>query len=984
MNLIIKYKLVLLCILLNIHLGAQSYSYKTYHPHNGLVHYQVMCVYQDAHGHMWSGTKGGLSRYDGNEFVNFKDYEEGLNDIEVIAIQEMLNGEIWIASKNGVSVYANHKLTPYQIDGFVLEKGVSFDTGGKIYGRDVDRNLYEIWIEADSIYANKLLKSGDYISYKYDQFNKRLVVLGLDEKVRFYEDNAWNSVAIEVKFPAKLLLDHKGEVLIRMHERLYLATNDSLEYKCNLIKNALHITFANENDYYCVLGDKLIKANTQNDESSFIGNTFNVVNQILIDHEGSVWLATEQGLLYYPDQYFENFHPSEDGLPKYVWTMLEDDKKNVWFASYSDGLCHFDGEDFTRINLSNVPAWGASKMSQFYYGGTKRKGELLFSTNSGVLGCKDEKFYKLKNSGSEAVLYLYFDESADKLFIGTKRAVRVINQNGEVDVIDSQDGLRTRRYIISIEKDKYGDMWFGSYDGLQQYKPASLEFVDFTDSLPDKVGVISIKQMENGELWLGTTIGLFCYNFDEKKIKQLLPTQLNTSVNFIIPMDNDRIVLGLLDGIGIIEENGGQLSIEKYNHRNGYNGFNTDQNNFLIDSKGKLWIAAANQVTRLDPSKLSSKVEDNFKFISVRSQTKDLSTFHYNPNENSAIPKDQNNVSIDICNISFLRSEDIVYEYALLRNKKVYKKDIASHAIPTFNNLPKGAYQFTIGHAEMQSKSLSFSIRPAWHETILAYIIYTALGAGLIMLILMYFSEKSSNRSLKKENFKLESLRKENELYKVKQELKELSLEAVQAQMNFHFTSNALNSIQYFIYNDQKEVAAQYLNDLTKLLRSFLDAVRNKSYALQNEINFIKLYVAFEQLRFEDKFDFDLKIGSRVELDELIPPMMIQPFVENAIHHGILQKESKGKIQVNIDQSKGQLYCKIKDDGIGRIRANKLKEKAFNAHNSNGLYLFEKRMELLQKSRERNIEFTIEDLYPHKKDKGTRVIVKLSIDDEEE
>ena len=178
--------------------------------------------------------------------------------------------------------------------------------------------------------------------------------------------------------------------------------------------------------------------------------------------------------------------------------------------------------------------------------------------------------------------------------------------------------------------------------------------------------------------------------------------------------------------------------------------------------------------------------------------------------------------------------------------------------------------------------------------------------------------------------------------------LTELELQALKAQINPHFVFNCLNSIKGFIYERDFRQADKYLDKFSELLRSTLDNSSSSIISLQDEINYLDTYLQLEKLRFEDKFEYSIQVDKDINSKEaLVPAMLLQPYVENAIRHGIGHLENKkGAISIRIRREQKQLICEIEDDGVGREKAFALRNEMHTEYQSRGMQLSKRRAEL--------------------------------------
>lgn len=190
----------------------------------------------------------------------------------------------------------------------------------------------------------------------------------------------------------------------------------------------------------------------------------------------------------------------------------------------------------------------------------------------------------------------------------------------------------------------------------------------------------------------------------------------------------------------------------------------------------------------------------------------------------------------------------------------------------------------------------------------------------------------------------------------------ELELRTLQLQMNPHFIFNALNAVQSFILTRDSISANNYLSKFANLIRLFLDSSRSKYITLSDEIKLLSLYVEMEKLRFENKFEFYLDVSPDVNQFVDIPTMVLQPFIENAINHGLRYKETKGNLYINFYNQGKFLVCRIEDDGVGRERAKQIQAKSRKGYQSQGLKITEERLRTFNMIADSDISFSITDL----------------------
>ncbi len=220
----------------------------------------------------------------------------------------------------------------------------------------------------------------------------------------------------------------------------------------------------------------------------------------------------------------------------------------------------------------------------------------------------------------------------------------------------------------------------------------------------------------------------------------------------------------------------------------------------------------------------------------------------------------------------------------------------------------------------------------------------------------------------------------QRELGEAYRQIGEFRLMALRSVMNPHFIFNALNSIQYFIVKNDRKNAVNYLSTFSKLIRGILTHSVKNQVSLADEIEMLRHYVDLEQLRFENKFDFELMIDPHLEIESIeVPSLLIQPYVENAILHGLYNKQGRGKLKIDLQEDLNGILVMITDDGIGREAATQLKKQNFPNHKSMGSILTEERLKLI--NRGESVHLEILDLYDDAgRGRGTCVKIRVTID----
>ncbi len=332
----------------------------------------------------------------------------------------------------------------------------------------------------------------------------------------------------------------------------------------------------------------------------------------------------------------------------------------------------------------------------------------------------------------------------------------------------------------------------------------------------------------------------------------------------------------------------------------------------------------------------------------------------------------QNTFSIDFTGIHYDDPDEVRYLFMLENYDNVWRSIGTDHTAYFFH-VPPGNYIFhakAIAYGISGEKSISIIISSPWWKTWWAYGLYI-----ICFSVLAFFANRfNRNRIIEKERIKS----RENELKLLATELK---MQALKAQMNPHFIFNSLNSINRFILQNNRLQASEYLTKFSRLIRLILQNSEAALISLESELESVKLYLSLEALRFDDHFDYKFSVDPDLDISALmVPPLIIQPYVENAIWHGLMHKEEKGQLDIELWQDADFLFFKIADNGVGRHQAASLASKTATRNKSMGLSITANRIARMHPDDDHESAVIINDLiHPDRSPAGTEVIIRLPL-----
>ena len=302
----------------------------------------------------------------------------------------------------------------------------------------------------------------------------------------------------------------------------------------------------------------------------------------------------------------------------------------------------------------------------------------------------------------------------------------------------------------------------------------------------------------------------------------------------------------------------------------------------------------------------------------------------------------------------------------------------------SYTYLPPGAYTFQVmaanndGHWNPSPRSLRIHILPAWWQTGW----FRALVAISASLIVWAFYRTHIARIRAKEETRRQAAELSLEKARFQRRITEMEMTALRAQMNPHFLFNVLMSINRFMLENDAKSAAVYLARFSRLIRLVLENSKSEKVTLGKEVEALTLYMEMEALRFKEKVSYHIDIAPEVDMQYIqIPPLLFQPFVENAIWHGLMHKDKGGTVRIRIDQpNENLLHVEIEDDGIGRRQAAELKSKSAARHKSFGMKLTKDRLRIINHLYQMDNRVQVIDLTDASGEPcGTKVILEIPV-----
>lgn len=628
----------------------------------------------------------------------------------------------------------------------------------------------------------------------------------------------------------------------------------------------------------------------------------------------------------------EHFSISDGLINTSINDITQDKTGYLWLAT-DKGLIKFDGTSFKIINLHT----NSKAISLF----AKNK-TLFIGHEKGIFSLKNGKFNYL---GKEKVLKIVIIRN--KVLLCTTQGLYEYSEKNILPLkINSQIDFSVIQDVIQHKKSIY----IASNNGLWNIEKLKN---------PENIQKISDERFSN-----------FLIN-NNKIVASSLENELNIiDKNKIISsyktIENISSIKKIKDEIWVSSsENGIEiLDANNYTFKRKINKYNTDIsnkiNNVFLDNQNTIWIASKDRGL-YEFSDVNTKKKPTILIENISVNYKDIPHIF---NKDLQLNSTQNNISFSFKTVDLKNSKNIQYQYTL--NKKTSPWSYQNQV--NFANLKAGKYTFSVQSKNKETLSkkttLSFIIdspiyQKIWFQ-ILCGVIVCLLLAGIVEVYIR--QEKNKNKK------KIDSLKLENHLLNLEQK-------ALQLQMNPHFIFNVLNGIKALGNSGKSIELNKTISQFSILLRSVLNNSRLEKISLKDEIITLETYLQLEQQMSSKSFHFSIETSLKnIDSEEiLIPPMLIQPFVENCIKHAFNQIIEKAEIKIQFEVKNKFLYFKIIDNGIGYNQEQK--EKKITTHKSIAVKLTKERIQNLSKYN----SFSIKEIMLNNKISGTKVSFKIPL-----
>jgi ligand-binding sensor domain-containing protein len=983
-------KLLLLFVLFfSIPLYPQTPSYYHYTTTDGLASSTVFNIIQDRTGYIWFGTLNGISKFDGKHFTTFTT-NQGLNSNTITSLAEGDRGELYIANyEKGINVFRNGKIENYcsEIDGknFAASFLLIVPSGkyeNKLYAY---RSLGEVNVIDEKIpfgFTNYVINPVNANMYKLEELPSGAIIALTTTGLYNFNNGALSQLHIK-GFPDSFIYCYtagpRGSYFIGTKGIIYQIKDNVVikSYKIESLtgKNEVVSIFRDKNNniWFSIMNRGFFLIPAGSDKIVDIGKKLDLqntlVNNYFEDNEGNIWISTFGKGVYCLNNLHLRSYNENDGLSNNnIYSIVKERSGSLLIGTFN-GINIWENGKFTQIKSSS------NKSLSDYIHCIKIINNKIFVCAS--VGGHDNIKTNYKNLNFTMFDQPSFCKSSNGLYLfGTWTNSILIQKelttrtHATLQYFIFGDSAKNNR-INDVFEDIHKNIWIGSNLGLCKLSV-----------IPDKTGltcwkksffptdpvlnskIVSIMQDNENNLWFAGDKGIANYNLKNESVisyTNILEYDLSSSTS-IISDSKKRIWIGNMKGLYLFDG-------KSIKHLNKLTGLPSDEVYSLFFDKGNnfLYIGTNNGISLLDINLFDKylPVSPGVKIIKIKAGDSVYTSYN-----NLVFEPKQHSVYIDFRAISFSSPGSIKYRYNLNGDWKETDDDFLD-----FISLEYGKYNLQI-MAKSQNTEwskpfiLSFRVKPRFVETFW-FELLIIISLVSISVIILTWRLKFNNKKIREE-------------LELTERINELKHHALSSMMNPHFIFNSLNSVQYLINCQRNEEANDYIAIMSKLIRKNLDTAGNAFIILSEEISRLKLYLDLEKLRFQDNFSYEIITGPDLNPDSImIPNMIIQPFVENSLWHGIINSGNKGLLtvsftfaEVDIESTiSSSLIIKVTDNGIGILEGRKNKKED---HISKGIQIIEERLKLLSSKMQLPQPIMFEDLsHRDNNSHGTEIIISL-------
>lgn len=912
---------------------AQQLPSYTFTVRDGLPHSDVYRIMQDSQGFVWLSTADGVSVYNGRTFKNYKT-EDGLSAHSVMSVAEGPDEEKWICTYGGkINMIRGRKITNEKPAGDSMPDYVLFcqpDTSGA-------------WIITKSRGVIRLRKTGgttytvDSIYFPRINFHHILkrstgeIIFGSEEGLFTTTGNGSVRTFLPDVFTGRIdaiCEGSGGSFWVACDNIIYQVRNNQVIYRtiCTGLTSISDMLADRQNRLWVAGAGGLITIRNGKQEvlTYKAGLRHFIINDLYEDRLGNIWIATHgSGLFCIYSLGITNF-PVQEGINNYADAIFCSD--NSIYAGSIGRVAKLIGDHFLPHPVKLL------RGSDFIYFIVRHDNDLYIGTQRGciVQGNGSERMIEANGAISICI-------TPKRTWIGGFGKLGVL-ENGRYLAIDTAGILHNTRFN-SICSGNNGVLYFGTNRGLFVFDGKFTQMPVGSSKLSNTIRKVYCDH--TGKIWIGTDSGLYIFS-GRNGMAQQHNVPAGARYTSAAEDTSGTIWIGSSAGLYRLAPNGGLLH---YDITSGL--ISNEVRSLCIDRRGCLWTGTVNGISCVSTDVSAAINAAPLPYITEAKVGSSIYSFPHT----ISVPAHTQGFTVSFAAPDFPYADKVEYQYQISGIHKDWQS-CAGNAID-IPSLPGGNYDFRV-RARKNNGPWS---KPAW----LSLIIETPFTETLLFFVLCAIAALPLAYFL----FRWVLLRKTMARKKqADQEVRMLHLrhQALSAMINPHFLFNCLNTIQGYIQKNDRDAARTYLSGFSRLMRSTLEHSRTLDINLEEELTQLRLYLEMQELRFGPKLRYSLQCDIDKAGNIYIPNMVVQPFIENAILHGIMSKKEGGEVHVHLHmRADNAIVTDIYDTGIGITRARSLKRPAHKT-SSLGMKLISDRFQLLEEMTGQRHSIVVRDI----------------------
>lgn len=964
------YLLFLTNMMMFCSLGAQdfsNYEQLNYTIEDGLPSNECHKIIQDSLGYFWIATDRGLVRYDGYSFKTYG-FKEGLQDISCLDIKFDTEENIWIRTyTNKIYLYSksNRQFSLFEHQDIID----SYLWTTKILDFFVDHKG-TIYLSVSHLGILSITKQGEYILDRYKSVEDNC--LYFTRQIDDYLMLGMNRSGAAPDF--ERIASNHFELIHHNLERTDSYGNFFYKALSKNLKDSKSLIFVGDKGhYYSKDNFKTFPIRIQADEILELRNS----------HEGFLVACNRgKGLLHY-ESVESMLQDRGTCIIKDIsaTSVYEDSAGDIWVTTQSNGLLRLKKNLIIQLR---GPSFGQyvgsieSTLDDVFYVVEKRS---LFAKNRQhpIIIDSTQNFYALtfdhfknelicSNTKSSILNREFETEYIFGDYLGTTVSIKSKNFFclGEQEYLAvmpdcfilGNDLSKTQLNTSSISRNLYERILgaamlspdkylLGTPKGLMQLENSHLSKLQSVPKVLN-IRINEICQLDSWYVFATQGNGLVLWDLKENlRIANTSSGLASDNIEHVYISDQNEIYASTKAGLSIVSiERNNTLKVRNYTT---FHGFPSNEINDVTQFHDTVYVATSKGVAIISGDIEFSPIHKVIlEDLTVNEVLQDLTK------DKHQLTHQENNLVVNYKSIDYALEGTINYRYRLNEGTWTHTKNTSAY----FTSLPPGSYLFEVQSQNIdnlwsESATIDFKIAfPWWRTTGFHFFIVSIFSA----LIFMLFRRRTLAF---------------NEQLRIETEIRDLERSALQAQMNPHFIFNCLNSIQGFIMNNEKTEAMEYLAKFAKLIRGNLNSSSFDRITLDQEVTMLDNYLSLERLRLNGAFEFDITTDPNLDLQKTqLPPMLVQPFVENAVLHGMQGLDHKGKILVNFRNERlDEISITVSDNGNGMKT-----DLGENKQQSLGMSITQKRLALINDTTGK--AYKIEPMYS---EAGTKVKIILNL-----